>query len=315
MNTDLLVIEELKSLFAVISSEDEEAVNEAIDTLNKTSQIAAQNSFKMAVDVAAMQKLIPSNFVMGVMRTADFIALRGFGKNRDVAKRLKNKKYEQLRGDMTSQQQHVVSVVLTNDKNGEGYYQENLEFMKIDGHSRAAAWLTGQLSVPEYVHVQFFFGLSDEQIVKEYDVFNRDATRSEKNDIKNKLNGFAPKSKFVQSSWKDAFTKCGYGYEEGLKRYMPCLLAIDELGFTPESPSKSTRRQVTGIKSAILESWEDIEEKGKWLEFWKDFYQSESTIEESQSLRAFVLENKGNGGELNNKVHREAVQKVKVYAR
>ena len=315
MSTDSLGIEELKSLFAVISSEDEEAASEAINMLNKTSQVAAQTSFKMAVDVAGMQEFTPSNFVMGVMKTADFIALRGFGKNRNVEKRLKNKKYEQLRGDMTSQQQHIVSVVLTNDKNGEGYFIEGQEFMKIDGHSRSAAWLNGQLSVPEFVHVQFFFGLTDEQIVKEYDVFNRDATRTEKNDIKNKLNGFMPTSKFVQSSWKDAFTRCGCGYEEGLKRYMSCLLTIDELGFTPEVPSKSTRRQTTGIKSAILASWEDIEEKGKWLEFWKDFYQPESTIEESKALRAFILENKGNGGELNNKVHREAVKLATGYAK
>lgn len=310
-----MTFEELKDLYTTVITGEAEEAGKAFDTMNATSQVAAKNSFNMAKEVAAIQKLTTTNCVMGIMKTADFIALRGFGKNRDVEKRLKNKKYEQLRGDMTSQQQHVVSVVLTDAKNGEGYYQKNLEFMKIDGHSRASAWLNGQLSVPEYVHVQFFFGLSDEQIVKEYDVFNRDATTAEKNDIKNKLNGFAPKSKFVQSSWKDAFTKCGYGYDDGLKRYMPCLLSIDELGFTPEAPSKSTRRQTTGIKSAILESWEDTEEKGKWLEFWKDFYQQESTIEHAIALRVFVLGNKGNGGELNNKIHREAVQQVKAYAR
>lgn len=310
----MMNFEEFKSLFTTVTTGSSEEAGKAFDTINATSQVAAKTAFKMAKEVAELQNLTTTNCVMGIMRTVDFIALRGFGYNRDVEKRLKNKKYEQLRGDMTSQQQHVVSVVLTHSDNRKGFYLENLEFMKIDGHSRARAWLEESLTMPEYVHVQFFFGLSDEQILKEYDVFNRDATTAEKNDIKNKLNGFAPKSKFVQTSWKDAFTKCGYGYEEGLKRYMPCLLSIDELGFTPEAGSKSTRRQTTGIKSAILETWEDIENKGKWLEFWKDFYQPESTLEESQSLRVFVLENKGNGGELNNKVHREAVQKAKAYA-
>ncbi|HDU5577115.1 TPA: hypothetical protein RFV54_003720 [Klebsiella aerogenes] len=228
--------------------------------------------------------------VWGVMRTDDFMSLRGFGLNRDVSKRLEAKKNVHLKGELTSAQQCNVAVVVTTSDSGE-YYKADEPIMKIDGHSRCAAWESGALTKPEFVNVQFFFDLDESEIVKEYKVFTNSlaqATVSEQNQIDNKMNHYEPESAFVKTSWKNAFNKLGYEYDAGLKEFKQCLLDfVDKWDVTPERGNASTKRHSTGVKMAVLRTF-DSEDTTHWESFWQDFFAKESTSPQAKKLRTQV---------------------------
>lgn len=277
------------------------------------AQKAAQVAFQGAKAVAA-QMGVNGRFVVGVMKTSDFLNLRGFGYNRDVSKRLKK---AHLTGESTSEQQAVVSVVLTSEANGEAFYSQAEPMMIIDGHSRRAAWLRYYEGAkdapkpPELVYVQFFSNLSDEEIIKEYNVFISNAgqgTTAERNDIQNKLNGFNPTSAFVVASWKQAFSVLGFAYEAGLKEFKTLLQLIDGWNIAPEKGKASTRRHVTGVKAAILDTFPGKEDCQQWEDFWLDFFAAETKGEKANKLRAFVKEKVGGGSDVVNSVYRESVK-------
>lgn len=229
--------------------------------------------------------------VFVTMPTDDFMAIRGFGLNRDVSKRLTAKKNTHLQGELTSAQQCNVAVVITSPENKD-FYVDGQPIMKIDGHSRCAAWESGALTKPDFVNVQFFFDLSDAEIVTEYKVFTNSlaqATVAEQNQIDCKLNHFEPESAFVKASWKDAFKKqFDITYDEGLKKYGSLLLdIIDKWEVKPEVGKASTKRHSTGVKMAILYTY-DSEDYTNWEIFWKDFFAEESLIKQCAGLRDTV---------------------------
>lgn len=281
---------------------------EAVDVAPRISaQKAATTAFLNASSIAKAMG-VNGRFVVGVMKTADFLNLRGFGYNRDVSKRLKK---DHLTGASTSEQQAVVSVVLTSQANGEEFYSETEPMMIIDGHSRRAAWLAGSLPAPDFVYVQFFSDLTDAEIVKEYNVFISNAgqgTVAERNDIQNKLNGFNPTSPFVVASWKQAFSVLGFAYEDGLKEFKTLLQLIDKWNIAPEKGKASTRRHVTGVKAAILETFPGKEDIQQWEDFWLDFFANETKGEKANKLRAFVKEKVGGGSDVVMSVYRESVK-------
>lgn len=254
--------------------------------------VAEQPSLVVALTLfQSVQRTEGLKSVFVTMPTDDFMAIRGFGLNRDVEKRLSKDKNTHLKGDLTSAQQCNVAVVVTGEENSE-FYVAGEPVMKIDGHSRCAAWESGALVKPDYVNVQFFFDLSDAEIITEYKVFTNSlaqATTAEQNQIDNKLNHYNPESKFCQSSWKDAFKKLeDLTYEEGLKKHGSMLLDIvDKWDVKPEVGKASTKRHSTGVKMAILHTY-DKDDLTLWETFWKDFFAAESIIKQAVVLREKV---------------------------
>ena len=278
----------------------EVAAVEVVDVVSpfKAAQEAAKASFEAALGSATEQGFIPTKSVMGYMKTDDFISLREFGLNRDVEKRVKADRNTHLKGELTSEQQRKVGIVLTSDSNNADFFNESAPFMKIDGHSRCAAWVNGNLVKPEFVSVEFFFNLSDTEIVTEYKVFTESkaqATQAEKNNISNKMQHFEPKSAFCKQSWKNAFALAlGGTYEEGLIEYRPILDMVDSWGVTPEVGAKSTKRHVSGVKFAIIDTF-DSEDTSNWETFWKDFFAEQSAIKTVITLRDEVKNLLGQG--------------------
>lgn len=267
-------------------------VKQAVAERQVQAEKAAKNAFTMAMEAAAQAGIHPLRSVTGYMKTDDFIAIRGFGKNRDV-KRIDAEKNTHLRGELTSEQQNKAVVVITNDKCG-SYFNPDFTIMKLDGHSRTAAWLAGKLEKPEFMTIDFLFELDEDQIIKEYRVLTESksqATQAEKNGIDRSLNNFNPESKFVQTSWADAFKKLDdLTYDAGLKKYGALLLdTIDKWNIKPEVGKKSTRRHSTGIKMAIIRTYNNsTEDLTNWETFWKDFFAEESKIKQCITLRTKV---------------------------
>lgn len=285
----------------------------AVEVTDK-AQKAALKAYTLAIKAAKQAGVTPVKSVIGYMKTDDFMSLRGFGLNRDVEKRMKK---EHLNGDLTSNQQLKVAVVITSDKNGNDFFNAELPIMKIDGHSRCAAWAAGQLTKPENLIVEFFFDVSDSEILTEYKVFTESlaqATQAEKNTISNKLAHYTPESEFCKSSWKNAFTLTGNGYDEGLNIYKPVLMLVDKWGVTPEKGKNSTKRHVSGIKAAILITVDDADGE-QWETFWRDFFESESQIEQCKVIRDFVFANKETGSTGDNKVKTFAEKQFKQYVK
>lgn len=312
------LIAEGKTEAEAMTQVDKEEAEEKEAQLRIDAQIAIQKAFEQAKLTAKAQgvTITPDTMLSAYVDTQHFINLRGFGSNRDVAKRLKAKKNTHLKGAITSKQQTVVSVAQTIPEAGAAFYDEHEPFMKIDGHSRAAAWTLYQetkgekgLAVPEKVSVQFLPNMDKEKILIEYNVFIHSlatGTTAEQNDIDNKMLGYAPVSGFVKASWRSAFTDISRKpYKEMLEKYAPILMEIDSWDLVVETGKASVKRQTSGIRSAMLSTFA-TEDKAIWEAFWKDFHAQEvdakgkakpvdSKIKEADLLRSFVLYYSGVG--------------------
>lgn len=249
-------------------------------------QLAAQQS-SLAI-FNACTKTPGINSVWGTIKTEDFMNLRPFPYNRDVATRVKAKRNTHLK-KLDSAQQLNVSVVITAENINKLFWNADKPVMIIDGHSRCEAWRQGKMPMPEYLNIQFFFDCPDLQVAKEYSVFNdslAQATSGEHTKMLNQLNEYKPQSKFCQQSWKDAFKKLECtDYKEGLECYAPILIDhVDKWAITPDVGVNSTRRHSTGVKMAILKTYKDSH-LSAWTKFWKDFFSVDSQIIESLFLR------------------------------
>lgn len=273
------------------------------------AQRAATKAFKTAMDAAAMVGVASGKMVIGCMKTDDFINLRRFAVNRDES-RINSAKNTHLKGELTSEQQKRVAVILTSDKNRADFWDAENAFMRLDGNSRAKAWAEGKLDKPEFVYVEFYHSMTDAEICKEYEVFTESkaiSTAAEKGRFRNTEQNYNPVSDFCKAYWKDAFSVVGGRgtlYEDGLKEHRAALDIIDSWMIKPEIGKNSTKRHTAGVKAAILNTF-DSEDFENWEKFWKDFLSTEVDCSSriAKTLRNDVLKATGTGSTYNNTIY------------
>lgn len=194
------------------------------------------------------------------MTVNDWLSVPDYPANREVGKRI-NKPH--LKGDLKSAAMETVCAVSIGGR-----------LMKIDGHSRAAAWEAGTLSAPNEVSVIIYYVSCMNEAHDLYDSFTAKttaATASEESYTANKRIGFNPQSKLCQSSWKSAFNMHGFKtQEEGMKHFFPEMQIIDSWMV---NQSRSQFWSV-GVRGAMLLSLKEDPEVA--IRFW-DLYRNENS--------------------------------------
>ncbi|EGL0111909.1 hypothetical protein IOU64_004433 [Salmonella enterica] len=289
--------EKFKAFFEQVSPEFvgssyKSTLNKVIKESEKNEQLTTDESLPFqSLLISAIDKFFkgdisytsdfnPKNHITHkFMKTSDFINLADYPANRDVTQRMKKEHMKTLN---SYEQTKVVIVEITPDN--AMYWNKvksepvkGVKTMKLDGHSRAYAWTHKQLEVPEMLSVTVYKGLNDEQINRCYDALTSPltaATASEQIYTLKKRTDFEPKTKFVGSNWKTAFSNNAMAFNEHTFAEYTKPLSILDGWLVADFANHKDKECVqpkgmnsAGIKTAIIEQ---IKRDGDVSQFWNE---------------------------------------------
>lgn len=193
--------------------------------------------------------------------------------NRDITKRMKKK---HLNGKLSSPALTIVACAEIDGKR-----------MKLDGHTRALAWLKGQLERPQRLQLQVYKVNTLAEVAAIYRSYNSTEaaeTTAEYMYHVNKLAGFEPLSRFMRTSWKTVYSTLHPRFAgrevEAVKEYKKSLQTLDKWD-VPTTGTGSTFS--VGIKAGMLYSVHL--NKAHALRFWRAFIYQDKYIPEVATLR------------------------------
>lgn len=229
-----------------------------------------------------MRKILPT---VERIRATDWIdeeKYPSYYANRNVKKRM-NKGH--LKGDIITAGQLVVSCAIVKG-------QPDIR-VKIDGHSRAEAWIRGQLEMPDEITLMIYEVEDLAELAMLYRSFNnRNAseTPSEYMYHINKLADFKPTSGLMGTSWKHVYNILGYKDREGeaIFHFNDALHAMDAWGCP--KPKRSDSKYSAAIRAAMLKTLQEHPAKAEafWAKYRDD---DDSSCAEVNRVRESIRDN------------------------